>query len=216
MGHPEPKTIQEPPVTVNVNVTYNGQTKFTDAVDMGEVPEGEYTPPPDASPSGGSSGVAKMSSYYNGASGYTEDLTSTNKELATDSSGFLQIDGTNVPEGNYKIKGTVYLNMSGADAVTIGIYKNTTPTTSWTQLPNTYGTTGNNTDGRFINEITENVATGKHKVEFETVIEGLVTGDIIGMFVKGTTTTASAIIGRTFFYEKTLAVYQKQAINFDI
>lgn len=48
MGHPEPKTIKEPKVTVTVEVNYQEPVKFTDTVDMGEVPEGQYTPPPDA------------------------------------------------------------------------------------------------------------------------------------------------------------------------
>lgn len=164
---------------------------------------------------GGSSIPDNISSFLD----YNENpasLTSTNKPLQEETAQCLQINGTTKPEGNYKLKGTVYLNMSAGDDVTIGVYKNTTPTTTWTLVPNTYGTHGNNTYGRFINEITENVGTGKHKVEFETVLEGLVTGEIIGMFVKGTTTTANAIIGRTFSYEKTEANYYKSAINWDI
>jgi hypothetical protein len=159
--------------------------------------------------------VAKISSYLDYAE-LPASLTNTNKTLAALFDGCLNVDGTTNAEGNYKVKGTVYLNMSQADAVTIGVYKYTTEDPTWTLISDTSGTHGNNTYGRFINEITENVGTGKHKVELETVVEGLVTGDIIGMFVKGTTTTANAIIGRTFFYEKTNANYYKTAINWDI
>lgn len=99
MGHPEPKIIQEPPVTVNVNVTYNGATKFTDAVDMGEVPEGEYTAPPDAG-SGGSS-----ESQINGK--YT---TQTNN----DQSDVMISNNLTLPNGWNEIKADVHYNLTGS------------------------------------------------------------------------------------------------------
>ena len=149
MGHPEPKTIKETTVTVNVSVTYNGATKFNDAVDMGDVPEGEYTAPPDAGVSGSS-----LPFYFG-------EKQSIGGEWANGIINTITIPtGGN---GNYKIdvESEYYLG------------NETTNQTIWLKK------NGTNIDTNWSSKYLASQAIGYHRNNMTFFVTGLVAGDVI-------------------------------------
>jgi len=139
MGHSEPKTIKEPKVIVKVEVNYQEPVEFTDAVDMGEVPEGKYTPPPnEIDPTGMTNvtattvqgAIAQLDNLVGG--GYTEPTIlgqhkTINASLSQDQVLCANITIPNGGNGTYEIEAKVRYGVVNASVNnTLAIIKNGT------------------------------------------------------------------------------------------
>lgn len=235
MGHPEPKTITEPPINVNVSVNYNGATKFTDAVDMGEVPEGKYTPPPnEIDPTGMTNvtattiqgAIAQLDNLVGSGSTAVEGLVSWRNALnETITITPQQINNlifsvgnaqSTIPPGNYRVKAIVKCLMASGknEPITIAFYKRNTldVSPSWQPIAEevtfnqAYLTTASQSYG---------VSNQPNQFDLEEVL-ALIEGDQIGVFINSDTLAAATLENSQLFYEKTAMAVNRFAGNFDI